>query len=411
MNFEHLKNEDIDVYNAICAEKKRQQNKIELIASENFVSYAVMEAMGSYLTNKYAEGYPNHRYYAGCQNVDIVEDLARERLKKLFKAEHANVQPHSGAQANMAVYNAILEPGDTVMGLDLSHGGHLTHGSKVNSSGKLYNFIPYGLNKDTEMIDYEEVERLALEHKPKLIVTGASAYPREINFKRFKEIADKINAMLMVDMAHIAGLVAAGLHQNPVEYADFVTSTTHKTLRGPRGGIILCKEKYAKIIDKSVFPGIQGGPLMHVIAAKAVCFKEALSEEFVEYQKQIIKNSQAMAEELEKYGFKLVSNGTDNHLILIDLRNKGITGKELVEELDEVGITANKNAIPFDPEKPTITSGIRVGTPAITTRGFKEDDAKEVAHLIALICENYEDNKEEVSKKVLELCEKHPLYK
>lgn len=411
MNFEHLKNEDIDVYNAICAEKKRQQNKIELIASENFVSYAVMEAMGSYLTNKYAEGYPNHRYYAGCQNVDIVEDLARERLKKLFKAEHTNVQPHSGAQANMAVYNAILEPGDTVMGLDLSHGGHLTHGSKVNSSGKLYNFIPYGLNKDTEMIDYNEVERLALEHKPKLIVTGASAYPREINFKRFKEIADKVGAMLMVDMAHIAGLVAAGLHQNPVEYADFVTSTTHKTLRGPRGGIILCKEKYAKAIDKSVFPGIQGGPLMHVIAAKAVCFKEALSEEFVEYQKQIIKNSQAMAEELKKYGFKLVSNGTDNHLILIDLRNKGITGKELVERLDEVGITANKNTIPFDPEKPTITSGIRVGTPAITTRGFKEDDAKEVARLIALICENYEDNKEEVSKKVSELCEKHPLYK
>ena len=403
--------EDIDVYNAIFAEKKRQQNKIELIASENFVSYAVMEAMGSYLTNKYAEGYPNHRYYAGCQNVDIVEDLARERLKKLFKAEHANVQPHSGAQANMAVYNAILEPGDTVMGLDLSHGGHLTHGSKVNSSGKLYNFIPYGLNKDTEMIDYEEVERLALEHKPKLIVTGASAYPREINFKRFKEIAGKVGAMLMVDMAHIAGLVAAGLHQNPVEYADFVTSTTHKTLRGPRGGIILCKEKYAKIIDKSVFPGIQGGPLMHVIAAKAVCFKEALSEEFVEYQKQIIKNSQAMAEELKEYGFKLVSNGTDNHLILIDLRNKGITGKELVERLDEVGITANKNTIPFDPEKPTITSGIRVGTPAITTRGFKEDDSKEVARLIALICENYEDNKEEVSKKVLELCKKHPLYK
>lgn len=410
MDFKNLEKEDIEVYNAICMEKRRQQNKLELIASENFVSYAVMEAMGSYMTNKYAEGYPGHRYYAGCQNVDIVEDLARDRLKKLFGAEHANVQPHSGAQANMAVYNAILEPGDTVMGLNLSHGGHLTHGSKVNSSGKLYNFIAYGLNKETETIDYEEVERLALEHKPKLIVTGASAYPRKIDFKRFKEIADKVQAMLMVDMAHIAGLVAAGLHQNPVEYADFVTSTTHKTLRGPRGGIILCKEKYAKAIDKAVFPGIQGGPLMHVIAAKAVCFKEALTEEFKEYQKQIIRNSQSMADELNKLGFKMVSGGTDNHLILIDLRNKGITGKELEERLDEVGITVNKNAVPFDTEKPTITSGIRVGTPAITTRGLKEDDAREIARLISLVCENFEDKKEEVIERVSKLCQKYPLY-
>lgn len=410
MDFKNLEKEDIEVYNAICMEKRRQQNKLELIASENFVSYAVMETMGSYMTNKYAEGYPGHRYYAGCQNVDIVEDLARDRLKKLFGAEHANVQPHSGAQANMAVYNAILEPGDTVMGLNLSHGGHLTHGSKVNSSGKLYNFIAYGLNKETETIDYEEVERLALEHKPKLIVTGASAYPRKIDFKRFKEIADKVQAMLMVDMAHIAGLVAAGLHQNPVEYADFVTSTTHKTLRGPRGGIILCKEKYAKAIDKAVFPGIQGGPLMHVIAAKAVCFKEALTEEFKEYQKQIIRNSQSMADELNKLGFKMVSGGTDNHLILIDLRNKGITGKELEERLDEVGITVNKNAVPFDTEKPTITSGIRIGTPAITTRGLKEDDAREIARLIALVCENFEDKKEEVIERVSKLCQKYPLY-
>ena len=410
MDFKNLEKEDLEVYNAICAEKKRQQDKLELIASENFVSYAVMEAMGSYMTNKYAEGYPGHRYYAGCQNVDIVEDLARERLKKIFGAEHANVQPHSGAQANMAVYNAILEPGDTVMGLDLSHGGHLTHGSKVNSSGKLYNFISYGLNKETETVDYEEVERLALEYKPKLIVTGASAYPRKIDFKRFREIADKVEAMLMVDMAHIAGLVAAGLHQNPVEYADFVTSTTHKTLRGPRGGIILCKEKYAKIIDKAIFPGTQGGPLMHVIAAKAVCFKEALTEDFKEYQKQIIKNSQAMADEFKKLGFKMVSGGTDNHLILIDLRNKGVTGKELEERLDEVGITVNKNSVPFDTEKPTITSGIRVGTPAITTRGLKEDDAREIARLISLVCENFEEKKEEVIERVSQLCKKYPLY-
>ena len=411
MDFKNLEKEDIEVYNAIQDEKKRQQNKLELIASENFVSYAVMEAMGSYMTNKYAEGYPANRYYAGCQNVDIVEDLARERLKKIFGAEHVNVQPHSGAQANMAVYNAILEYGDTVMGLNLSHGGHLTHGSKVNSSGKLYNFISYGVDKETGRIDYDEVERLALEHKPKLIVTGASAYPREIDFKRFKEIADKVGAMLMVDMAHIAGLVAAGLHQNPVEYADFVTSTTHKTLRGPRGGIILCKEQYAKAIDKSVFPGIQGGPLMHVIAAKAVCFKEALTDEFKEYQRQIIKNAKAMADELDKLGFNMVSGGTDNHLILIDLRNKGITGKELEARLDEVGITANKNAVPFDTEKPSITSGIRIGTPAVTTRGLKEEDCREIANLISLITDDFESNKTKVKEKVKEICEKYPLYK
>lgn len=410
MDFKNLEKEDIEVYNAIQNEKKRQQNKLELIASENFVSYAVMEAMGSYMTNKYAEGYPGNRYYAGCQNVDIVEDLARERLKKIFGAEHANVQSHSGAQANMAVYNAILEYGDTVMGLNLSHGGHLTHGSKVNSSGKLYNFISYGVDKETGRIDYDEVERLALEHKPKLIVTGASAYPREIDFKRFKEIADKVGAMLMVDMAHIAGLVAAGLHQNPVEYADFVTSTTHKTLRGPRGGIILCKEQYAKAIDKSVFPGIQGGPLMHVIAAKAVCFKEALTDEFKEYQKQIIKNAKAMADELDKLGFNMVSGGTDNHLILIDLRNKGITGKELEVRLDEIGITANKNAVPFDTEKPSITSGIRIGTPAVTTRGLKEEDCREIANLISLITDDFESNKTKVKEKVKEICEKYPLY-
>lgn len=410
MDFKNLQKEDVEVYNAIISEKERQQNKLELIASENFVSYAVMEAMGSYMTNKYAEGYPGKRYYAGCQNVDVVENIAKERLKKIFGAEHVNVQPHSGAQANMAVYNAILEPGDTVMGLNLSHGGHLTHGSKVNFSGKLYNFVEYSLNKENERIDYEEVEKIAKECKPKLIVTGASAYPREIDFKRFKEIADKVGAMLMVDMAHIAGLVAAGLHQNPVEYADFVTSTTHKTLRGPRGGIILCKEQYAKEIDKSVFPGIQGGPLMHVISAKAVCFKEALTDEFKEYQKQIVKNAQAMAEELNKLRFKLVTGGTDNHLILIDLRNKGVTGKELEEKLDEVGITVNKNAVPYDTEKPSITSGIRIGTPAITTRGLKEEDAREIAKLISLTCENFDSNKEEIKKRVAKICEKYPLY-
>jgi glycine hydroxymethyltransferase len=407
-SLENLKAEDIQVYDAIMKELNRQRNKIELIASENFVSPSVMEAMGSYLTNKYAEGYPAHRYYGGCEYVDIVEDLARDRVKEIFGAEHANVQPHSGAQANMAVYAALLQPGDTVLGMNLSHGGHLTHGSKVNASGKLYNFIPYGLNEKNGRIDYDEVERLALEHKPKLILAGASAYPRIIDFERFREIADKVGCYFMVDMAHIAGLVAAGLHPNPVEYADVVTSTTHKTLRGPRGGLILCKEKYAQVIDKAIFPGTQGGPLMHVIAAKAVCFKEALKPDFKTYQEQIIKNSAVLAEELLKLNFNLVSGGTDNHLILIDLRNKHITGKELETKLDDVGITVNKNAVPFDTEKPSITSGIRIGTPAVTTRGFKEDDMKEIAQLINMVVEN--KNTEEIKQRVKKLCEKHPLY-
>lgn len=350
------------------------------------------------------------RYYGGCEFVDIVEDLARKRAKKLFGAEHVNVQPHSGAQANMAVYQAMLVPGDTVLGLNLAHGGHLTHGSKVNSSGKLYNFISYGVKEDTGRIDYNEVEKLALENKPKMIVTGASAYPRIIDFKKFRKIADKVGAFLMVDMAHIAGLVAVGLHQNPVEYADFVTTTTHKTLRGPRGGMILCKEEYAKQIDKAVFPGIQGGPLMHVIAAKAVCFKEALTPEFKAYQEQVIKNANVLAEQLKKYGFKLLSDGTDNHLILIDLRNKKITGKELEIRLDEVGVTVNKNAIPFDPEKPSITSGIRIGTPAVTTRGFKEGEMKKIANLINETVENYETNKEKIKEEVKKICKEYPLY-
>lgn len=409
-SFENLKVEDSKVYDAITKELNRQRNKIELIASENFVSNSVMEAMGSYMTNKYAEGYPAHRYYGGCENVDIVEDLARERVKKLFGAEHANVQPHSGAQANMAVYFALLQPGDTVLGMNLSHGGHLTHGSKVNSSGKLYNFIPYGVNEATGRIDYDEVERLALECKPKLILAGASAYARIIDFKRFREIADKVGAYFMVDMAHIAGLVAAGLHPNPVEYADVVTSTTHKTLRGPRGGLILCKSELAQAIDKAIFPGAQGGPLMHVIAAKAVCFNEALKPEFKEYQKQIIKNANTLAEELLKLGFNLVSGGTDNHLILIDLRNKGITGLDLERKLDEVGITVNKNSVPFDTERPTITSGIRIGTPAVTTRGFKEEDMKEIAQLISMTVESYDDKFEEITRRVTAICEKYALY-
>lgn len=408
--FNNLKKTDKEIYNAIENELNRQRNKIELIASENFVSNSVMEAMGSYMTNKYAEGYPDHRYYAGCQYVDIAEKLAIERLKKLFGAEYANVQPHSGSQANLAVYIAVLQPGDTVLGMKLAHGGHLTHGSKVNESGKLYNFISYGVDKETGRIDYDELEKIAIENKPKMILAGASAYPREIDFARIKKIADKTHSIFMVDMAHIAGLVAAGLHQNPVKYADIVTSTTHKTLRGPRGGIILCKEKYGKVIDKAVFPGSQGGPLMHVIAAKAVCFGEALTPEFKEYQKQIVKNAKRLAEELLKLGFNLVSGGTDNHLILIDLRNKGITGKELSEKLDNVGITANKNAVPFDTEKPTITSGIRVGTPAITTRGFKENDMVKIASLINMTVENYEDKKEEIKNEVAKMCQKYPLY-
>jgi len=409
-SFDNLKIEDKEIYDSIMKELGRQQNKIELIASENFVSKAVMEAMGSYMTNKYAEGYPAHRYYGGCEYVDIAEELARDRLKKIFGAEHANVQPHSGAQANMAVYNAILTPGDTVLGMNLSHGGHLTHGSKVNSSGKLYNFVAYGVNEKTGLIDYDELESLAEENKPKLIVAGASAYARVIDFERISKIAKKVGALFMVDMAHIAGIVAAGLHPNPVPYADFVTSTTHKTLRGPRGGIILCKEEYAKLIDKSVFPGIQGGPLMHVIAAKAVCFGEALKPEFKEYQKQIVKNAKVLSEELIKLGFNLVSGGTDNHLILIDLRNKGITGKELETRLDDIGITVNKNSVPFDTEKPTITSGIRIGTPAVTTRGFKEEEMIKIANLINMTVENYEDKKDEIREDVKVICNKFKLY-
>ncbi len=409
-SFNNLKNTDKEIYDAIKNELKRERNKIELIASENFVSESVMEAMGSYMTNKYAEGYPGHRYYGGCEYVDIAENLAIERVKKLFGAEYANVQAHSGAQANMAVYFAVLEPGDTVLGMNLAHGGHLTHGSKVNSSGKLYNFIPYGVDERTGRINYDELEKIAIENKPKLILAGASAYPREIDFKRIREIADKTKSIFMVDMAHIAGLVAAGLHQNPVKYADIVTSTTHKTLRGPRGGLILCREEYGKTIDKALFPGTQGGPLMHVIAAKAVCFGEALKPEFKEYQKQIVKNAKVLSEELLKLGFNLVSGGTDNHLILIDLRNKGITGKELEEKLDDVGITVNKNAVPFDTEKPTITSGIRIGTPAVATRGFKEEDMIKIANLINETVESYEDKKEEIRSKVEEICSKYPLY-
>ncbi len=409
-SFDNLKKEDKEIYQSIEKELERQRNKIELIASENFVSNSVMEAMGSYMTNKYAEGYPSHRYYGGCEYVDIAENIAISRVKELFGAEHANVQPHSGAQANMTVYFAVLEPGDTVLGMNLAHGGHLTHGSKVNSSGKLYNFIPYGIDKKTGRIDYDELEKLAVENKPKMILAGASAYPREIDFKRIREIADKTGSIFMVDMAHIAGIVAAGIHQNPVKYADIVTSTTHKTLRGPRGGIILCKQKYAKAIDKALFPGTQGGPLMHIISAKAVCFGEALKPEFKQYQKQVVKNAKVLSEELLKLGFDLVSGGTDNHLILIDLRNKGITGKELETKLDEVGITVNKNAVPFDTQKPSITSGIRIGTPAATTRGLKEEDMKKIANLINMTVEDYENKKEEIHNEVAKICKKYPLY-
>ncbi|MBU5455586.1 serine hydroxymethyltransferase [Caproiciproducens sp. MSJ-32] len=410
MNFEEISKNDREIYELIEMELNRQQNGIELIASENFASKAVMEAMGSYLTNKYAEGYPNNRYYGGCHIVDQVEELARERAKKLFAAEHANVQPHSGSQANMAVYMSILEPGDTVLGMNLSHGGHLTHGSGVNFSGKLFNFISYGVNKETETIDYNEVRELALKHKPKLIVAGASAYSRTIDFKAFREIADEINAYFMVDMAHIAGLVAAGEHPSPVPYADFVTSTTHKTLRGPRGGLILCKEKYAKQIDKTIFPGIQGGPLLHIIAAKAVCFKEALDPSFKEYIKQVVLNSKTLAEELQKYGFKIVSNGTDNHLMLVDLTNKNITGKDAEILLDAIGITVNKNTVPNETRKASITSGIRIGTPAVTTRGFNTEDMKEIASIINDALSNEEADIQNLKDRVNKLCKKHPLY-
>ena len=409
MNFENLVKVDEEIYNLVGKELEREQEGIELIASENFASKAVMEAMGSYLTNKYAEGYPAKRYYGGCQVVDEVEELARERAKKLFGAEHANVQPHSGSQANMAVYFTILQPGDTVLGMDLSHGGHLTHGSAVNFSGRLYNFVSYGVNKETEMIDYEQIRRLALEYKPKLIVAGASAYSRIIDFKKLKDICDEVGAYFMVDMAHIAGLVATGAHPSPVPYADFVTSTTQKTLRGPRGGLILCKEKYAKALDKNIFPGIQGGPLMHTIAAKAVCFKEALQPEFKEYINKVVKNCKVLAEELVKYDFKLVSNGSDNHLILVDLNNKDITGKDAEKLLDSIGITVNKNTVPNETKSPFVTSGIRIGTAAVTTRGFDEEDMKEVAALINDAIENKDENLSSLKNRVKALCSKHPL--
>jgi len=402
--YSNLEKIDKEIYDIIKKEEKRQNHNIELIASENFVSPAVLEAVGSILTNKYAEGYPNARYYGGCHNIDEIESLAISRAKELFGAEHANVQPHSGSQANMAVYMSVLEPGDTVLGMDLSNGGHLTHGSKVNFSGKLYNFVSYGVN-DNGYIDYEDVLNKALEYKPKMIVAGASAYPRSIDFAKFREIADKVGAYFMVDMAHIAGLVCAGEHMSPVPYADFVTTTTHKTLRGPRGGMILCKEEYAKKIDKTIFPGMQGGPLEHVIAGKAVCFGEALKPEFKEYAHNVVVNCKVLAEELLKYGFNLVSNGTDNHLMLIDLRNKGITGKEATEWLDNVGITVNKNSVPNDPEKPTVTSGIRIGTAAVTTKGLKEDDMVRLAKAIDLTLrkDNSESNIEKAKEIVNEL--------
>lgn len=409
-NIEFLKNYDPEIGNAIGMELARQRRGIELIASENFVSPAVLAAMGSPLTNKYAEGYPGKRYYGGCECVDIVENIAIERAKKLFGAEHANVQPHSGAQANLAVYFALLSPGDKVLGMSLADGGHLTHGSPVNLSGSYYNFISYGVDETTHRIDYDKLREKALAERPKLIVAGASAYPRAIDFKRISEIAHEVGAYFMVDMAHIAGLVAAGLHQNPVPYADVVTTTTHKTLRGPRGGMILCRAELAQKINKAIFPGTQGGPLMHIIAAKAVCFGEALKPEFTEYQKRIVSNATALADELLSEGFDLVSGGTDNHLMLVDLRPMNITGKELERRLDEVYITANKNTIPNDPQSPFITSGIRLGTPAVTTRGFTEDDMRETAHLIKLAATDFEASADEIRSRVTALCEKHPLY-
>lgn len=404
---------DPELAQVIENETKRQGDKIELIASENFVSKAVLAAQGSVLTNKYAEGYPGKRYYGGCEFVDVAENLAIERAKKLFGADHANVQPHSGASANTAVYLAVLKPGDTVLGMSLAHGGHLTHGSPVNLSGLYFNFVSYGVSRETETIDYDEVRKLALEHKPKLLVAGASAYPRIIDFRRLREIADEVGCPLMVDMAHIAGLVAVGLHPSPVPYAQFVTTTTHKTLRGPRGGMILCTEEYAKAIDKAIFPGLQGGPLMHVIAAKAVAFHEALQPEFKTYQEQVLRNAQALASGLTAKGFRLVSGGTDNHLMLVDTRNVGLTGKVAERALDDIGITVNKNAIPFDPEKPFVTSGLRLGTPATTTRGFKEADYQEVADIIYWTLTHLNDEKamEEARSRVHMLTEKYPLYR
>jgi len=409
-SIEKLISYDKEVGEAVLAEYTRQRDGIELIASENVVSDAVLLAAGSILTNKYAEGYPAHRYYGGCSCVDVAENLAIERAKKLFGAEHVNVQPHSGAQANTAVYFALLEHGDTVMGMNLAHGGHLTHGSPVNYSGKSYNFVPYGVDAETGRIDYDEFERLAKEHKPKLIVAGASAYPRVIDFERMANVAHSVGAYFMVDMAHIAGLVAAGVHPSPVPYADIVTTTTHKTLRGPRGGMILCREELGKAIDKAIFPGTQGGPLMHVIAAKAVCFGEALTPEFKAYQQRIVENAAAFAEALIAEGFDLVSGGTDNHLILLDLRSMGITGKELEARMDSVHITANKNAIPNDPEKPFVTSGIRLGTPAATSRGFGIEEFRTVAHLIGLCAKDYENSADYIRSEVAKLCAKFPLF-
>lgn len=410
MNFENIKREDKEIYDLIEKELDRQRKGIELIASENVVSEAVMEAMGSYLTNKYAEGYPGKRYYGGCHVVDEIEQIAIDRAKQLFGAEHANVQPHSGSQANMAVYFTVLEPGDTVLGMDLSHGGHLTHGSPVNFSGKLFKFVSYGVDKETEMIDYGNVRQIALECKPKLIVAGASAYSRTIDFAKFREIADEVGAYLMVDMAHIAGLVAAGVHPSPVPYCDFVTTTTHKTLRGPRGGLILCKEKYAKDLNKNIFPGIQGGPLEHIIAAKAVCFKEALDPKFKEYAENVVENCIELAGQLIKRDFKIVSGGTDNHVFLVDLNNKDITGKEAEQLLDSVGITANKNTVPNETRSPFVTSGIRIGTAAITTRGFVKEDMAEIAAIMDEAIANREGDLSGLKARVEALCDKHPLY-
>ena len=408
----YVKQQDPKVQEMIELELGRQRNKLEMIASENFVSQAVMEAQGSVLTNKYAEGYPHKRYYGGCEYVDMVEELAIERAKQLFGAEHVNVQPHSGSQANFGVYFALLEPGDTIMGMNLSHGGHLTHGSPVNVSGKYFNIIPYGVDAETGRIDYDEMRKIAQEHKPKMIIGGGSAYSRQIDFKTMADIAHEVGAIFMVDMAHFAGLVAAGLHPNPVEYADIVTTTTHKTLRGPRGGMIMCKEEYAKAIDKSIFPGIQGGPLMHVIAAKAVAFGEALQPEFKEYAKQVIVNAQTLADALQEEGFTIVSGGTDTHVLLVDLRTVGLTGKVAEHVLDEVGITCNKNTIPFDPESPFVTSGIRLGTPALTTRGLHAEDMKEIASIISLVLKQPEDTAvlAEAKQRVAALCETYPMY-
>lgn len=407
-----LAKQDPNVKAVIDQELMRQRDKLEMIASENIVSQAVMEAQGSVLTNKYAEGYPGKRYYGGCEHVDVVETLAIERAKRLFGAEHANVQPHSGSQANFAVYFAMLKPGDTIVGMNLSHGGHLTHGSPVNVSGTYFNVVPYGVNAETQQIDYDEFRKIVLEAKPKLIIAGGSAYSRQIDFKKMADVAHEVGAIFMVDMAHFAGLIAAGLHPNPVEYADIVTTTTHKTLRGPRGGMILCKEEYAKAIDKAVFPGIQGGPLMHVIAAKAVALGEALQPEFKVYAEQVIKNAKVLAAELIAKGLTIVSGGTDTHVMLVDVRNTGLTGKEAEHLLDEIGITANKNTIPFDPASPFVTSGVRLGTPALTTRGLKEDDMKEIADIIATVLQNPEDTAkhQDAAKRVAALCEKYPLY-